>query len=107
MTVFITFVACQEDFSGGLLWDKSRINTLAAQPCSKLHSSFRSGVNIKRWCQSDGSWSSVGISDCTMFINSNPIVLLYFTVSSETGDAQQLITDIYIAATQAVNKVSD
>ena len=54
---------------------------MVTQRCSELHPSFRSGVEIQRQCGDDGSWSSVDFRDCTMFIGSSPIVVVYFTLS--------------------------
>ena len=63
------------------------------QPCSELHSSFRSGVNIVRQCLSDGNWSSVDLSDCTMFRNSYPVVVVYFTLATgRTGIVDRVAT---------------
>ena len=101
------FLACQEDFSDSLFWDKSRTDIRITQPCSELHPNFRSGVNIGRWCQSDGSWSPVDVTNCTMFMESNAIVLLSFTVSSENNVLKELnITNIQNTVTQLAHKVS-
>ena len=78
-SVFI-HAACVNDFSGALFWNNSRRNLPVTQPCSTLHPSFRSGVNIERHCNSDGTWSPVDMTTCTMFMNSNPVIVVYFTV---------------------------
>ena len=79
-------LACENDFSGGLFWPASRRNQLVTQRCSELHSSFRSGVTISRQCGDDGEWSPVDLRDCTMFINSNPLVIVYFTLNGSVTD---------------------
>ncbi|XP_065903420.1 uncharacterized protein [Dysidea avara] len=79
--------ACENDFSEGLFWPNSRQDLLVTQSCSLLHLSFRSGVNIGRQCESDGSWSPVDLRNCTMFIGSQPVVIVYFTVSFNNTDA--------------------
>lgn len=73
--------ACQNEFSGGLFWVNSRRGTHVSQPCSELHSSFRFGVSISRLCRADGSWSPVDLRNCTMFRDSNPAVVVYFTTN--------------------------
>ena len=73
--------ACKTDFSGALLWARSRIGQVVTQKCSELHSNFRSGVEIQRQCGDDGSWLPVDLRNCTMFIGSSPVVIFYFTLS--------------------------
>ena len=92
------FSACIDDFADGLFWSNSRRNVSVTQPCSELHPSFRSGVNIERQCLHDGSWSSVDISSCTMFRNSYPVVVVYFTLNNnnntDTVDATTIINNV-------------
>ena len=64
----------------------SRTNLLVTQPCSELHPNFRSGVEIGRHCNNDGNWSSVDMTNCTMFLNSNPVIVVYFTVIVSDSD---------------------
>ena len=81
MNIFNVSVACKADFSGALLWSRSRVGQEVTQTCSELHPSFRSGVDVRRQCGNDGSWSPVDLRDCTMFIGSKPVVVVYFTIS--------------------------
>ena len=77
---------CDNDFSEALFWTNTRQNSLSTQLCSQLHPSFRSGVEIGRQCNSDGSWSLVDLRNCTMFIGSKPVMIVYFTVIlNDTG----------------------
>ncbi|XP_065910282.1 uncharacterized protein [Dysidea avara] len=94
--------ACRNDFSGGLFWQNSRRNITVNQSCSMLHPSFRSGVDIRRQCRVDGSWSPVDLRDCTMFIGSDPVVVVYFTlvvVTNSTDDmtivGQEILNDVF------------
>ena len=94
---FLIFIACVNDFSGALFWNNSRRNLLVTQPCSTLHPSFRSGVNLARRCNSDGTWSPVDMTNCTMFMNSNPVIVVYFTVtvsSSNTMDPTNVVSNV-------------
>ena len=77
---------CKEDFSEALFWPNSRQDSLFTQSCSQLHPSFRSGVNVGRQCRSNGSWSPVDLRNCTMFIGSKPVVIVYFTVATNNTD---------------------
>ena len=95
--IFCFHKACANDSSDGLFWINSRTNLLVTQPCSELHPNFRSGVEIGRQCNSDGNWSSVDMTNCTMFLKSNPVLLVYFTVTvsdSNTIDSATIINNV-------------
>ena len=83
--------ACEADFTGGLLWPTSRRDRLVTQRCSELHPSFRSGVMISRQCGSNGNWLPVSVQDCTMFDNSNPLVIVYFAVNTSSNSEVDLM----------------
>ena len=85
--IFLFYEACANDSSGGLFWINSRKNLLVTQPCSELHPNFRSGVEIGRQCNSDSNWSPVDITNCTMFLKSNPVIIVYFTVAVSDSNA--------------------
>ena len=77
--------ACQSDFSEALFWVNSRRGAQVTQSCSTLHPSFRFGVSISRQCQDDGNWSSVDLRNCTMFRDSNPVIVVYLTTNQTNG----------------------
>jgi len=81
-----SYVACDADFSGGLFWNTSRRNISRTQLCSALHPNFRSGVNIARRCENDGTWSSIDLTNCTMFRDSLPVVIVSFTVATNNTE---------------------
>jgi len=72
----VFLVACQKDYSTGILWPRHEPDQLARVRCSSLHSSFRSGVYITRMCYSNGEWSDVDISACTMRTNTSALVMV-------------------------------
>ena len=91
------YEACANEFSGALFWINSRTNLLVTQSCSELHPNFRSGVQIGRQCNNDGNWSPVDMTNCTMFLNSNPVIIVYFTVivsDSNTIDLVAIINNV-------------
>ena len=97
------YKACGNDFSGALLWINSRENLLVTQPCSELHPNFRSGVQIGRQCNNDGKWSPVDMTNCTMSLNANPVIVVYFTVivsGSNTIDSATIINSVRISLAQ-------
>jgi len=90
LSVFIflidTYVACEADFSGGLFWNTGRRNSSRTQLCSTLHPNFRSGVNIQRHCENNGTWSSIDTTNCTMFMDSLPVVMVSFTAATNNTE---------------------
>ena len=94
-------LACVNEFSGALFWNNSRRNLLVTQPCSVLHHNFRSGVEIGRQCNNDGNWSPVDMRNCTMFIDSDPVLIVYFTVivnGSDTVDSAIIFNNVSLNA---------
>ena len=78
-------------------WNNSRRNVSATQLCSTLHPNFRSGVSIARRCNNDGTWSPVNMAACTMFIDSNPVIAIHFTVvvsDSNTMDSTTILSNV-------------
>ena len=90
---------CYNEFSDGLFWPTSRQGSQVTQSCSQLHPRFRSGVNVGRQCGSDGNWLPVDLRNCTTFIESKPIMVLFFTlrlIASNTADDK--VTDNIVAS---------
>ena len=81
------YKACVSDFSGALFWTNSRTNSSVTQRCSELHPKFRSGFEIRRQFNNDGKWSPIDMTNCTMFIDSNPVLIVHFTVMVIGSDA--------------------
>ena len=77
---------CKSNFSEALFWPNSRQDSLVTQSCSQFHPSLRFGVNVGRQCDSDGNWSPVDLRNCTMFLDSKPVVIVYFTVTMNSTD---------------------
>ena len=90
-------IACVNEFSGALFWTNSRRNLSVTQRCSELHPNFRSGVEIRRHCNNDGNWSPVDMIKCTMFMDSNPVLIVHFAVivnGSNTKDSAAIINNV-------------
>ena len=62
--------------------------------CSDLHSSFRPGVYINRFCNTDGQWSIVDFSACTALPDAIPIVIVSFEVNISKSDAEISAEDV-------------
>ena len=68
--------ACPQDYSGGILWNRHRVNEIAHIRCSNFHPSFRPGVYITRMCNSNGEWGNVDYSSCTMKLKVLPVIMI-------------------------------
>ena len=100
------YIACVNDFSGALFWNNSRRNLLVTHLCSELHPNFRSGVEIVRKCNNDGNWSPVDMTTCTMFLDSNPVLVVYFTVilsDSSRINSTNIINNVSIYSYNTAN----
>ena len=73
---YITHSACQQDYIGGLLWERQRVNQLARISCSRLHPSFHTGVYITRMCSPSGEWGRVDFCSCTMRLSATPFIMI-------------------------------
>jgi len=74
--LLLMYLACQQDYIGGILWSSHRINQLARVRCSKFHPSFRPGVFITRMCNNNGVWGTVDYSSCTMRLEAIPLLMV-------------------------------
>ena len=68
--------ACESEYSNGIVWPRRQSGSSVSIRCSVLHSSFRSGVYITRMCLSNGEWSDVNMSACTMRSEATPLVMV-------------------------------
>ena len=91
--VFIP-VACPQNYIGGILWNRHRVNEVAHIRCSNFYSSFRPGVYITRMCNNNGEWGNADYSSCTMRLEALPLIMV------EIKDV-----DSSISATSVVNQV--
>ena len=98
---------CPEDFTLGLLWERSLTKTTYKHKCSDIHPSFKFAGIITRDCLKNRTWSPVNISQCVM--NSDSPVIMILIVSLATNDSslvklrKEMITEevnlIYYACT--------
>ena len=92
----ITYVACPQDYTGGILWNRHRINDVARIRCSTLYSSFRPGVYITRMCNSNGEWSAVDYSSCTMRLEALPLIMVEIINLDNLTDATSIVNKVCI-----------
>lgn len=90
-------LACQQDYSEGLVWEKLEANQLSRIYCASLHSSFHSEVFITRYCYSNRKWGNVDFSSCTMKPDARLLIMT---------ETRGNITAAVVNAPSVVNNVS-
>ena len=83
LVFFFVHLACEPEYSHGLLWGRHQSNQLVHIRCSAFHSNFRSGVYITRMCDENGEWGEVDFSMCTMKTTATPLIV--FEVNTTTS----------------------
>ena len=89
-------VGCRDDFSKAVLWNANSLNHLVTAPCSDLHSSFHYSVSMSRWCKPDGTWSLVDLRNCTMLTDSQPVLIVYYTLKANLSSMIKNVSCTYI-----------
>ena len=72
--MFLT--ACPQNYTGGILWNRHRVNEIAHIRCSRFYPSFSPGVFITRMCNSNGEWGNVDYSSCTLRQGVFPLIMI-------------------------------
>ena len=75
----LLLVACPSNISHGIIWDGQSENTTTFKRCSELHRNFRSGTYASRKCNEIGEWENVNLTDCTMYVSSDSVVVAQAT----------------------------
>ena len=91
---FYCTLACLQNFSGGLLWPKSRRNREITQSCSTLHPSFRSRVSVGIKCNDDGTWGPVDYGNCTALNDAIPTLTVSFIVNVSQAEAEVIMDNV-------------
>ena len=76
MYTYMYLTACPQNYVGGILWNKHRVNETARVRCSNFYSSFRPAVYITRMCTNSGEWGNVDYSSCTMRPEALPLIMV-------------------------------
>ena len=92
--LFHTLIACQQDYIGGILWNRHMINQVARIRCSAFHSSFRPGVYITRMCNNNGEWGSVDYSSCAIRLEAVPLILVEVKDPGSSANATSVVNQV-------------
>ena len=78
-------IDCPEDFTLGLLWERSLTKTTYKHNCSDIHPSFKFADKITRDCLRNRTWAPVNISQCVM--NSDSPVIMIVIINLQTDNS--------------------
>ena len=83
-------IDCAEDFTLGLLWERSLTRTTYKHKCSDIHPSFKFADIITRDCLKNRTWAPVNISQCVMNSDSPVIMIVIINLATDNSSLVQL-----------------
>ena len=78
-------IDCQEDFTLGVLWERSLTWTTYKHKCSDIHPSFKFADMITRDCLKNRTWAPVNISQCVMDSDSPVIMIMIINLATDNS----------------------
>ena len=93
---------CPEDFTLGLLWERSLTKTTYKHKCSDIHPSFEFADTITRYCLKNRTWAPVNMSQCVMNSDSPVIMILIINLQTDNSSLvkskeEMIIEEVNIA----------
>ena len=86
MCCFLIYIIdCPEDFTLGLLWERSLTRTTYKHNCSDIHPSFKFADTITRDCLKNRTWASVNMSQCEMDSDSPVIMIVIINLATDNS----------------------
>ena len=86
MTLFlICIIDCPEDFTLGLLWERSLTKTTYKHKCSDIHPSFKFADSVTRDCLKNRIWAPVNITQCVMDSDSPVIMTVIINLATDNS----------------------
>ena len=87
---------CPEDFTLGVLWERTLTKTSYKQKCSDIHPSFKFAYTITRYCMKNKTWAPVNISQCVMDNDSPLIMIVVINLGTDNSSLVQSMEDVII-----------
>ena len=91
------YTDCPEDFTLGVLWERSLTKTTYKHKCSDIHPSFKFADTVTRYCMKNRTWAPVNFSQCVMDSDSPVIMIVIINLgtndSSLVESREQLIIE--------------
>ena len=87
---------CPEDFTLGVLWERTLTKTTYKQKCSDIHPSFKFADTVTRYCMKNRTWAPVNISQCVMDSDSPLIMIVVINLGTDNSSLVQSMEDVII-----------
>ena len=84
---------CPEDFTLGLLWERTLTKTTYKHKCSDIHPSFKFADTVTRYCMKNRTWAPVNISQCVMDNDSPVIMIVVIDLGTDNSSLVQSMED--------------
>ena len=84
---------CPEDFTLGILWERSLTKTTYKHKCSDIHPSFKFADTVTRYCMKNRTWAPVDISQCVMDSDSPVIMIVVINLGTDNSSLVQSMED--------------
>ena len=78
-------VDCPEDFTLGLLWERTLTKTTYEHKCSDIHPSFKFADTVTRYCMRNRTWAPVNILQCVMDSDSPVVMIVIVNMGTENS----------------------
>ena len=91
---YLHILDCPEDFTLGLLWERSLTKTTYKHKCSDIHPSFKFTDTVTRLCMKNRTWAPVNISQCVMDSDSPVIMIVVINLGTDNSSLVQSMEDV-------------
>ena len=94
--ILICIIDCPEDFTLGLLWERSLTKTTYKHKCSDIHPSFKFADSVTRDCLKNRTWAPVNITQCVMDSDSPVVMIVIINLATDNSSLVKLREEIII-----------
>ena len=98
-------VDCPEDFTLGLLWERSLTKTTYRHKCSDIHPSFKFADSVTRDCLKNRTWAPVNITQCVMDSDSPVVMIVIINLATDNSSLVKLREEIIIEEVSLINQL--
>ena len=85
LSCFLAVTMCAADVTAGVPWDPVPPGMVLRRPCSSVNLQLKGSVSmVKRTCSQEGVWGELDFSQCTLAPRTNPFLLVWLVVQSDS-----------------------
>ena len=94
MLLIYNLLDCPENFTLGLLWERSLTKTTYEHKCSDIHPSLKSDDAVTRCCMKNRTWAAIDLSQCVMDSDSPVIMIVVINLDTDNSSLVQSMEDV-------------